>query len=34
MEIPLLIKKINPDYKLYLRHYNEFLFDTVCYAIP
>jgi len=32
-EIPLLIKKINPDYKIYLRHYNEFLFDTICYAI-
>ena len=32
-EIPLLIKKINPGYKIYLRHYNEFLFDTVCYAI-
>lgn len=32
-EIPLLIKKINPEYKIYLRHYNEFLFDTVCYFI-
>lgn len=32
-KIPLLIKKINPDYKIYLRHYNRFLFDTVCYAI-
>ncbi len=30
--IPLLIKKINPRYKIYLRHYNQFLFDTICYA--
>lgn len=32
-EIPLLIKNINPAYKIYLRHYNQFLFDTVCYAV-
>ncbi|MDD4937792.1 MAG: FkbM family methyltransferase [Candidatus Shapirobacteria bacterium] len=32
-EIPLLIKNIRPDYKIYLRHYNQFLFDTVCYAV-
>lgn len=32
-KIPLLIKKLNPKYKIYLRHYNEFLFDTICYAI-
>ncbi len=32
-EVPLLIKKINNEYKLYLRHYSNFLFDTICYAI-
>ncbi|MFH1899663.1 MAG: FkbM family methyltransferase [Patescibacteria group bacterium] len=32
-EIPLLIKKINHKYKLYLRQYDSFLFDTICYGI-
>lgn len=32
-EIPHLIKKINKNYKFYLRHYTNFLFDTICYAI-
>lgn len=32
-EIPLLIKSIQPDYKIYLRQYAYTLFDTVCYAI-
>lgn len=34
-QIPNLIKKFNPDYKLFIRHYRD-LFDleTVCYAIP
>lgn len=32
-EIPLLIKRLNPKYKLYLRHYSRELCETVCYAI-
>jgi FkbM family methyltransferase len=31
--IPLLIKKINPDYRLYMRHYTREVDDTVCYAL-
>ena len=32
-EIPVLIKKLNPDYKLYLRQYSNSRFETVLYAI-
>lgn len=32
-EIPLLIKKLNPHYKLYLRHYSRELCETVVYAV-
>jgi len=32
-EIPYLIKKFNKNYKFYIRHYTNFLFDTICYAI-
>lgn len=32
-EVPLLIKKLVPEYKLYLRHYSESLLDTVLYAV-
>lgn len=32
-EIPLLIKKINPHYRIFLRHHRWNLHDTVCYAI-
>lgn len=31
-EIPLLIKKLVPQYKLYLRHHTLITTDTVCYA--
>lgn len=31
-EVPFLINKINKNYKFYLRHYTNFLFETVCYA--
>lgn len=32
--IPLLIHKLNPDYKLYIRHYRQFSAqETICYAI-
>jgi len=33
IDIPLLIKEINPEYKLYLRHYSTGRTDTVCYAV-
>lgn len=32
-KIPLLIKKINPKYKIFIRHYTRTQHDTVCYAI-
>jgi len=31
--LPLFMKKLNPSYRFYLRHYSDFLYDTVCYAI-
>jgi FkbM family methyltransferase len=31
-KIPLLIKSINPDYKLHLRHYSLEICETICYA--
>lgn len=33
VEIPKLILRLNPNYKLYLRHYSMTWFDTVLYAI-
>ena len=30
--LPLLIKEILPEYKIYLRHHTEFDIETVCYA--
>lgn len=32
-EIPLLIKRLNPDYKIYLRNHSGTIAETVCYAI-
>lgn len=32
-EIPLLIKSINPEYKIYVRNYEDRIDETVCYAI-
>jgi len=32
-KIPLLIKKVNPRYKIFIRHYTQTQHDTVCYAI-
>ncbi len=32
-EIPTLIKKMNPEYKLYLRQYANSRFETVLYAL-
>lgn len=31
--IPLLIKRINPRYRIWLRHYSKDIDDTVCYGI-
>ena len=32
-ELPLLMKNLNPDYRLSIRHYGKELADTVCYAV-
>ena len=32
-EIPLYIKELVPGYKIYLRHYTDLAYETVCYAI-
>lgn len=32
-KIPLLLKKVNPQYKIFIRHYTLTQHDTVCYAI-
>lgn len=32
-EIPILIKEMNPDYRLIIRQYANSKFETVCYAI-
>lgn len=33
-KIPLLIRKMVPGHTLYLRHYTNLEYETVCYAIP
>lgn len=32
-ELPLLLKKLNPNYQLHIRHYSREVCETVCYAI-
>lgn len=34
LNIPVWIKKIVPEYKIYIRHYTDEMLETVCYAIP
>lgn len=34
LNIPIYIKENYPDYQIYIRHYSELMFDTICYAIP
>ncbi len=33
LEIPLFIKKLVPEYKIYIRHYTDEMLETVCYAV-
>jgi FkbM family methyltransferase len=33
-ELPLWMKRVNPGYRLYLRHHSVLEFETVCYAVP
>ena len=33
-KIPLYIKSIVPEYKIYIRHHTPLYLETVCYAIP
>lgn len=32
-QLPLLLKEMVPEYRLFIRHYSPFLYDTVCYAV-
>lgn len=34
LELPVFIKSLYPEYRIYIRHYTEVMFETVCYAIP
>lgn len=34
IEVPLYIRGLLPDHKLYLRHHTNLEYETVCYAIP
>jgi FkbM family methyltransferase len=33
-EIPLYIKELVPEYRIYLRHHSPLEYETVCYAVP
>lgn len=32
-QLPILLKEMVPEYRLFIRHYSPFLYDTVCYAV-
>ena len=32
-EVPLYIKSLAPEYKIYLRHHTNLEYETVCYAV-
>lgn len=34
LKIPQYIKELAPEYKIYIRHYTDLLFETVCYGVP
>lgn len=33
VDIPLYIKSLVPDYKIYFRHYGDGAYETICYAV-
>lgn len=33
LNIPLYIKKLVPEYSIYIRHYTDMMLETVCYAV-
>ena len=33
-EIPIFIKSLVPEYRIFLRHHNRLEYETVCYALP
>ena len=33
-EVPLYLKSLVPEYRIYLRHHTKLDYETVCYAIP
>jgi FkbM family methyltransferase len=33
-DLPLLIRSLGPDYRMYLRRYSDERWETVCYAVP
>jgi len=33
-EIPLYLKSLLPEYRIYMRHHSQLGYETVCYAVP
>jgi hypothetical protein len=33
IEIPLFIKELVPEYKFFMRHYSDYAYDTILYAV-
>ena len=33
LDIPVYLKKLVPEYKIYIRHYTDMMLETVCYAV-
>lgn len=33
LNIPIYIKSLVPEYKIYIRHYTDMMLETVCYAV-
>lgn len=33
LKIPIYIKSLVPEYKIYIRHYTDMMLETVCYAV-
>lgn len=33
LEIPMQIKELVPEYRIYIRHYTDMMLETVCYAV-